>query len=574
MPLNIKALPKDYPRQFIPEALDPGDLSQLKRVFDELERRDISRVSDLEQWLLDWSELAAIVSSTRKSRYVRMTLQTDDETLERDYLAFIENIQPGIKQANFRLQKKYASSPAREVLSRERYHVLDRSIANQVNLFREENIDLETEESKLSQRYEKRVGGMAVTFRGQVLTISQVAAFLENTDRNTRQRAWEQRADRYLQEQKALDGIFDEMVSIRQQIAHNAGYESYRDYIFSYYERFDYTPEDCYRFHEAVEKYIVPLRRELDEQRRQTMALDRLRPWDLEVDPEGRAPLKPFETADQLLAGCQAIFERMDSELASDFRRMVDLDLLDIESRKGKAPGGYQSSLDEQRLPFIFMNAVGRQLDLVTLLHEAGHAFHAFACRDEPLYFYRYYPSEFAEVASMSMELLAAKYWDEFYAPEQAARARHDHLLYLVVNQLTWVATIDAFQHWVYTHPDHSHSERDEAWLDIRQRFGGIESWSGYEEAERKRWHRQLHPFTVPFYYIEYGIARLGSLGIWARSHEDYPGAIRSYKEALALGGSRPLPELFETAGIRFDFGDETMSRISQALRQDLLKRE
>jgi oligoendopeptidase F len=341
--------------------------------------------------------------------------------------------------------------------------------------------------------------------------------------------------------------------------------------------RFDYTPEDCFRYHDAVAKYIVPLIRENDKERMTKLGVDPLRPWDIGssgsgsggVDPNGRTPLRPFQNANELVERCLKVFDRTDKEFANDFRRMVELKLLDLESRKGKAPGGYNSELYEARLPFIFMNAVGRDQDMRTLLHESGHAFHVFETRKQNmLYMYRSeaLPMEFAEVASQAMEFLAGEHLEgTFYDKLDNQRTRREHIID-ALRLLPWVATIDAFQHWVYTHPGHSRQERTDYWLKLRRRFGGLESYEGFEESARYRWQRQLHLYLVPFYYIEYGIALLGALGVWLNYRKDPKKAIDNYKNALRLGGSRPLPELFNTAGVPFKFGEETIRPYAQEL--------
>ncbi len=570
MSFEPSTLPREYPRRFVPANINLGDWPQIEPLFDKLEQRAIKTKEQLEGWLLDQSELAAAITEEGAVRYIRMTCQTDDPEREKAYLHFIENIEPKVKQAFHRLDKKYVESPARKKLSRERYFVLDRRIENRVAIFRYENVPLETEATKLAQRYQKLCGAMTVYFDGREQTLQQMAKYLEEPDRKLRQQAWELIVERRLKDREELDQIYDALLSIRQKIAQNAGFENFRDYAFRWWERFDYTPEDCFRFHQAVETLVVPLMREIQQQRRRKMNLKILRPWDLAVDPEGRPPLRPFDNTKKLVEGCAEIFERVDRELAEQFRHMVDLNLLDLESRKGKAPGGYQQNLDERRLPFIFMNAVGRDGDVRTLLHEAGHSFHALAARQEPLHAYRSAPLEFAEVASMGMDLLGGEHLSVFYAPEEAARSKREHLEG-VVNLLPWIATIDAFQHWIYTHPGHSRKDREECWLELRRRFGGIESWEGLEPALRAAWQRQLHLYEVPFYYIEYGIAQLGALGVWHHYKKDPRGAVEAYKRALAVGGSRPLPELFKAAGLRFDFGPDSIAHVVESLRAELL---
>jgi oligoendopeptidase F len=410
-----------------------------------------------------------------------------------------------------------------------------------------------------------------VIFRGEERTLVQMGRYLEEPDRALRKDAWEVVSNRRLQEADQFEEIFDRMLRLRQQIAKNAGFENYRDYAFRRLGRFDYSPEDCARFHEAVEKEVMPVVRQLQTERRKHLKLDELKPWDLAVDPLNRPPLKPFAEVDEMVSRTQKIFDKLDGELAGGFKRMEEMRLLDLGNRKGKAPGGYQSTLAEARLPFVFMNAVGIQRDVETILHEAGHAFHALATRDEDIYAYRNPPIEFCEVASMSMELLGNEFIEEFYSSPDACRARRTHLEG-VIAVFPWIATVDAFQHWIYTHPGHTRAERSLAWIDLMDRFGGDVKWTGYDKSRAYLWHRQLHIFLHPFYYIEYGIAQLGALQVWANSKRDKAGALKNYKQALELGGSRPLPELFEAAGCPFRFDAETLRPLVQLVRTELEK--
>ncbi len=570
MPLSVKDLPREFPRRFVPADIDLGEWDQIKPMLDELERRPIKIAQELEQWLLDSSELGAAVFEEGAVRRIRMTCDTENEEYRKAFFHFVENIQPKLREYGHRLNVKYVQSPARTSLPQQRYFVYDRSTLTQVEIFREENIPLMTETIKLSQKYQVISGAQTVHFDGREQTLQQMAKYLEEPDRTLRQSAWEKSEERRLKDRETLNELYDQLIEVRQKIAHNAGFANYRDYVFKAFERFDYTPDDCRRYHDAVEKYIVPLMRELQGKRQRELGLSELRPWDLAVDPQGRPPLRPFQTAQELISGCQEIFNKLDSELGAQFRTMAQLNLFDLESRKGKAPGGYQATLTERRLPFIFMNAVGRNADLRTMLHESGHAFHTMATRTESLLSYRHAPTEFSEVASMGMELLAKPYLTVFYSPDQAERSAREHLEG-IVNLLPWVATIDAFQHWVYTHPKHTVAEREAYWLELRRRFGGIESWAGYQEAQRNFWQRQLHLYLHPFYYIEYGIAQLGALQLYALSKRDHREALTAYKRALTLGGSRPLPELFAAAGLKFDFGEKTVRQAAELLRSELL---
>lgn len=571
--LPFGPLPPYRPRRFVPEAVDLGDWAQVLPLFDQLEAR-VGRcrtAAELEQWLLDWSELSAALDEEGTRRYIAMTCHTEDAEAERAYLHFLEQIEPKAKPRHFELARCYLQHPLRLGLDRQRYAVFDRERQVQVELFRPENVPLETEEAKLAQQYQKLTGSLTVQFRGEEKTLPQLARYLEEPDRATRQEAWELGARRRLQEAERFDTLFDSLFRLRHQIARNAGFSIYTDYAFRARCRFDYSPADCLRFHDTIESEVMPLVRALQARRRQQLNLPTLRPWDLEVDPRLRPPLRPFATADELLNRIERIFDRIDGGLADQFRRLRQLRLLDLENRQGKAPGGYQSSLAEARLPFIFMNAVGLQRDVETLLHEAGHAFHALATQPEDLYAYRSAPLEFCEVASMSMELLGSEFLEEFYAPAEAQRARRT-LLEGIVRFFPWMATVDAFQHWLYGHPDHSRAERTATWLALMDRFGGEVDWSGYEPERAHWWHRQLHIFLHPFYYVEYGIAQLGALQVWANARRDRAQALAAWQHALALGNSRPLPELFAAAGCRFDFGVETLRPLMRLVQDELAR--
>ncbi len=571
--LPFNALPPHRPRRFVPEQIDLGDWAQIAPLFDALEKRatECKTVSDLERWLVDWSEISAALDEESSKRHIAMTCHTENAEAEKSFLHFVEKVEPELKPRQFKLAQTLISHPLIDKLPKQRYEVFIRDNKVLVELFRQANVPLETEEAKLSQQYQKLIGSLTVIFHGQERTLVQMGRYLEETDCALRKEAWELVANRRLQEAEKLEEIFDKQLKVRQQIAKNAGFENYRDYAFRRLCRFDYTPEDCARFHDAVEKEIMPVVRELQAERRKKLNVEALRPWDLSVDPSNRPPLKPFEQVDQMVARTQNIFNHLDRDLAGGFQRMQQLRLHDLANRKGKAPGGYQSTLAEARLPFIFMNAIGLQRDVETILHEAGHAFHALATREEDLYAYRGAPIEFCEVASMSMELLGNEFLEEFYSSNDANRARRTHLEG-IIGIFPWIATVDAFQHWIYTHPGHTRAARAVAWLELMDRFGGDVDWSGYDKSRAYLWHRQLHIFLHPFYYIEYGIAQLGALQVWANSKRDKAKALGDYKSSLALGGSRPLPELFSAAGCQFEFSAKTIKPLAKTVREELAK--
>ena len=584
--LPFGKLAPHQPRTFVPQNLDLGDWPQIAPLFDQLERRAAAANSAaaLERWLLDWSELNAALDEESSRRYIAMTCHTDNADAEKAYLHFVENVEPQLKPRQFALEKIYIcrrdelhefpseNSGTRGTRPPEsRYFVFDRDVKNHVGLFRPENVVLETEDAKLCQQYQKLIGAQTVKFRGEEKTLVQMGRYLEEPDRALRQEAWELVANRRLVDVDKCEEIFDQLIQLRTRIAKNAGFDNYRDYAHRQKCRFDYTPENCFQFHDAVEKEIMPAVREIQNDRKRQLKLKKLRPWDLAVDPQNRAPLKPFAEVGEMVSRTQKIFNHLDAELAAGFRQMQDLKLLDLDNRKGKAPGGYQSTLSEARVPFIFMNAIGLQRDVETILHEAGHAFHAQATREEDLYAYRGAPIEFCEVASMAMELLGNEFLEEFYPTAEANRARKTHLEG-IIGFFPWMATVDAFQHWIYTHAGHSRAERKAAYLQLVDRFGGDVDFSGYEEVRAHSWHRQLHIFLHPFYYVEYGIAQLGALQVWANSRRDKAKALNDYKISLALGGSRPLPELFHAAGCKFQFDAATIKPLIQLAGNELKK--
>jgi oligoendopeptidase F len=563
------ATPATASFRFIPADLDGTQWSQLEPLYRKLLDRTLKCANCLEKLILDRSELDAAAAEAEANLYIDMTCHTDDAAVKARFLKFVEEVDPQLKRVGFELDRKIVESPHATALDHARYGTLLRSIEREVKLFRESNVPLQTEATKLDQRYSEINGGMMVQFDGAERTLPQMARHLEEGDRARREASWRVVAERRLRDREAIDGIYDELVRVRSAMAANAGYPNFRDFQHDRLQRFDYTPADCATFHQAVETTCVPLARRMHERRAQALGLKWLRPWDLKVDVKGRNPLRPFEGADQLVDRTGRVYARMDSELARMFDSMRGGGCLDLDSRKGKAPGGYQYQRQLSRRPFIFMNAAGMHRDLTTMVHEAGHAFHSLLSKDDPILAYRGSPMEFAEVASMSQELLTLPYLEEFFSKADADRA-HRELLEGVIAMLPWIAQIDAFQHWVYLHPEHTRADRTKAWLDLDARFGPQLDWTGLEASRESMWQRQLHLFGLPFYYIEYGIAQLGALQLWLASRRSEKDAIAAYKRALSLGGSRPLPELFAAAGLRFDFGPGTVKELMDAIGAEL----
>lgn len=579
---NAATLPRPLVRRFVPADLDPAELSQLQPLYQQLIDRDLPDAAALETWLTDYAELSSVVGEFAARRNIDHACHTEDEQIEKAYLHWVEAVSPALKPFGFKLAKKYLGAPDRAELEAgdERYRMIGRSWEAEAEIFRDANIPLQTKITKLNTDYDKRIGAMQVNYQGETFTLQQLARFQEETDRAVRQETWELSTNRRLDDRDAIDDIFSQMVTLRQRVARNADLPDFRAYTWKTMERFDYSPDDCLAFADAIEKVCVPRVAELDRQRRDALGVDTLRPWDGSVDLQGRGPLRPFDPKDvaSLVSGGQEVFRRVSPVLAEQFGQMKLGPNLDLDSRRGKRAGGFQSSLMEVREPFIFMNAAGVQRDVDTLLHEGGHAFHyQWASNHEPLSFLHHAPLEFCEVASMSMELLGCDHYNVFYddpqaGASQAARAKRKQLEG-IIRILPWIATIDAFQHWIYQHPDHSTAQRTDVWLGIMDRFGSPEvDWSGYEDARAARWHAQLHLFHVPFYYVEYGIAQLGALQLWQNYQQDPEAALKHYRAALSLGGTRPLPDLFAAAGIRFDFTEATLAPLIDAVAAELEK--
>lgn len=545
------------PRHFLPANFTITDWPGLEPFFKELLDRPIASKAGLEQWLRDISELEAVISEDACWRQIRMTCDTENKQLEEAFQYFVMEIQPHIQPLMDALNRKLADSPWLAELEAEEpaYKTYLRTVRKNIDIFREENIPLHSELSLLQQQYGQVTGRMTVEHKGQEYTMQQAAKFLLSKDREEREAVYRKMQERRLQDKETLDGLYTKLINLRQQVAVNAGFENYRDYKFKELGRFDYTREDCYRFHEGVKQYVVPLVNAIYTHKREALGLETLRPWDLDAEPVGIEPLKPFATGEELLQKSIACLEKLNPFFAGCFRTMRQMGHFDLESRKGKAPGGYNCPLAESGAPFIFMNAAGQMDDVTTMVHEGGHAVHSFLAHNLALSAFKEYPMEIAEVASMAMELFTMDHWDVFFDNEEELKRAKIHQLERAITIFPWIATIDKFQHWVYENPTHTPEERMQAWMGLLEEFK-VEALdtSGLENYRQYGWQRQLHLFEVPFYYIEYGIAQLGAIGLWMQYRQNPQQAIDNYINALSLGGTRTLPELYKTAGLRFDF--------------------
>lgn len=558
-------------RHFLPKDFTITNWDSLLPYYENLNNRPIDNIESLEIWLKDWSELEAVVSEDACWRQIKMTCDTTNPELEKVFAFFCQEIEPKMKPWNNRLQKKLMDCPFTKDLDPALYFPFLRSIENALSLYREENVPLEAELNMLAQQFGQIAGAMTVMVAGKEYTLQQAAKFLHQSDRALREAVFVKINNRRLEDKDALDELFDKLLSLRHQVAINAGFDNYRDYKFKALGRFDYTPEDCFAFHEAVKKHILPLQERILEFRRKKLGLDRLKPYDTAAVPEGEKPLHPFEDGKELLNKGIDTFSRLQPFLGQCLQTMKKMNRLDLDSRKGKAPGGYNCPLAETGVPFIFMNAAGNMSDVITFMHEGGHAVHSFLCHDLPLSFFKEYPMEIAELASMSMELFSMKEWSVYFdKADELLRARQEELE-RVIDVLPWIATIDKFQHWLYTHPGHSRQERSEAWQAIQNEFSAKNIDRGDLEKYREHnWQKQLHLFEVPFYYIEYGIAQLGAVAMWRQFKNNEALALENYKKALSCGYTKTLPDLYQTAGIKFDFSPGYVSELKVFLEKEL----
>jgi oligoendopeptidase F len=528
--------------------------------YADLSCRPLNAAS-LADWLADWSALAARLDEQYSRLYRNMTANTADTQAASAFHAWLEGVYPPYQQAEFSLKQKLLRSG----LTAPGFEIPLRNMRAEVGLYREENLLLLVEEQKLAGEYDRIVGAQTVVYAGRELALSQLQNQLQDPRRDVREGAWRATSQRQLQDRAEIDALWQKLLRIRMQIAANAGLPDFRAYRWQQLMRFDYSPQDCLAFHAAIESAVVPAANRIYAKRARQLGLTAPRPWDLDVDPHNRQPLAPFDEVDQLVAGLSAIFQRMSPVFGQRFDQMAQNGLLDLDNRMNKAPGGYCVAFASARVPFIFMNAVGLHNDVQTLLHESGHAFHVFECAGLPYFQQTLVPAEFAEVASMSMELLGSRYLSgaehSFYSPADAGRALSEHLESMI---LFWpyMAVVDAFQHWVYTHAQAALDARncDACWRGLTARFMPGVDWSGLPAEMETGWHRKEHIHTLPFYYVEYGLSQLGAVQVWRNSLEDETRAIVQYRHGLSLGGTVSLPDLYRATGAQLSFDAAALS--------------
>lgn len=562
---------KKLPRHFLPENFVLKDWASIEPFFKELAERNIDSIEQLDKWLRNINEIEAAVSENACWRQIKMTCDTENKELEEAFNFFMMEIQPKIQPYADLLNRKLIASPFTKDLDNKKFFTYLRNVKKNIDLFREANIPLLAEMNVEAQRFGMISGKMTVDVNGHEYTLQQAAKFLEDPDRKIREEVYRKISDRRLQDKTELNDLFTSLLQKRHQVALNADFDNYRDYRFIELGRFDYKKEDCYQFHEAVKLHVMPLVNQIYETKKEKLGLDTLRPWDIEAEPAGITPLRPFKTGGELIEKTIRCFNQLRPFFGDCLQRMKNMGHLDLESRKGKAPGGYNCPLAETGAPFIFMNAAGQFDDVTTMVHEGGHAIHSFLSHDLELYSFKEYPTEIAEVASMSMELFSMDHWQVYFDNnEELSRAREQQLE-RVITIFPWIATIDKFQHWVYENPNHTDEQRTTRWLQIVDEFSSpVIDFSGLDEYRLYFWQRQLHLYEVPFYYIEYGIAQLGAIGLWQQYKQDPETAINNYITALDLGGTRTLPELFRAAGLEFNFSPEHISGLMKFVKLEL----
>lgn len=571
---NVMEVPNRPVRGFLPETFTVTTWEELKPYLDKLVKQSIDSAAALKVWLRNRSELESVLSENMGWRYIRMTCFTENEEYSKSYQDFVQNIQPPAAPYSDLLNKKALESPyLKELEHVAGYDMMIRNLKKEVELFRDENIPLMTEITTETQKYATISGAMTIELNGQELTLQQAGVILMNTDRAKREEVYHKISSRRLKDKVALDELFTKLVGLRNQVSLNANFTNFRDYMFRAYGRFDYTPKDCFNFHEAIESEVLPILNDLSKERKTQLGVKELRPWDKAVDAEGREALKAFKDGKELTEKSIVCFSKLDPYLGQCLAIMKEMGHLDLESRKGKAPGGYNYPLSEIGVPFIFMNATSTMRDMTTIMHEGGHAVHNFLTKDLELNDFKSPPMEVAELASMAMELISMDQWQIFFPNEEELKRAKREQLEDIIETLPWVATIDKFQHWIYENPTHTFEQRKENWNRIFDQFAdNVTDWSGLQEAKDYAWQKQLHLYEVPFYYIEYGMAQLGAIAVWRNYKLDRQKGLEGYMNALKLGYTKSIPEIYKAANIKFDFSKEYIRELMEFVRGELGK--
>jgi oligoendopeptidase F len=565
------SIPQKPKRKFLPDNLVIDDWEKLLPYYEDLKKRELNSLKELEKFLFDRSELEAVLEEDMAWRYIKMNIDTANKEFQEAFEFFVTQISPNIAPYEDALNRKVNESKYTSELKGDAYKIYLRGIKKNIELYREENIPIITQLQTDQQKYGAVCAAMTVEVDGKTLTLQQASKYFKENDRAKREEVFFKINKRRLQDKEELNKQYKHLIALRHKMALNAGFKNYRDYKHEELGRFDYTVNDCFAFHDAIAHEVMPIINRIDEERKNALKLHSLKPWDTEVDVSGKAPLKPFETGAELLEKTIKAFYRLDNYFGECIEIMKEMGHLDLDSRIGKAPGGFNYPLYEIGVPFIYMNAAGTLRDLVTMVHEGGHAIHSFLSRDLELTEFKSVPSEVAELASMGMELISMDYWDEFFTNEDDLKRAKKEQLEKVIGTLPWVAAIDKFQHWIYENPNHSEQERYEKWNEIISTFGSsVIDWNGLEEIRSNMWQKQLHLYEVPFYYIEYGMAQLGAIALWRNYKQNPEKTVQQYKDALKLGYTKSIGEIYQTAGIEFNFSRNYVKELMQFVNAEL----
>ena len=567
------AIPTKPIRHFLPQDLTIDSWSRIEPFLIDLKERKISSAKELERWMIDRSELDAVLSEDFAWRYIKMTCDTADQVLTDSYNFFVSEIDPFIAPYSNELNIKLVNSAFLKELDQEKYRIYIRGIKKALELYREENIPLQTKIGIESQKYGAISAAMTIEWEGKEITLQMASSLMKDVNRKIREEVYQKIQKRRTIDTAVLNDLFTELIHLRHQVAVNAGFKNYRDYKFDELGRFDYSIQDCYDFHESIAKEILPLAEASDRERKKLMKLDVLKPWDIEVDEEGRSALKPFANAEELTDKSIACFVKVRPDFGDYLEIMKTMGYLDLDSRIGKAPGGYNYPLYEIGVPFIFMNSVGTHRDMVTMVHEGGHAIHSFVTRDLPITDFKSAPSEVAELASMAMELISMEHWEVFFKNADDLKRAKKEQLDKSLKTLLWIAAVDKFQHWVYENPKHTVEQRMSQWRIVIDQFTSKEiDYTGLDDVRARGWQSQLHIYEVPFYYIEYGMAQLGAIAVWRNYKLNPEKALNEYEAALRLGYTKSIPEIYKTAGIDFNFSHEYVKELADFVKNELYK--
>lgn len=557
-------------RSYLAQDLVLRQVSHLELYYTELVNRHINSAAEFEQWLFDRSEFEAFVFEDAGWRYIKMTINTLDEEAAKKYEEFVTVFDPVIAENTNQLNKRASALQETFQLKSPQYDIYFRNLQNELDLFRTENISINIEINKETQRFSTIAGGLQIVYKDKTYTLPQAGIFLKSNDRHEREQVFTLVTKARAEKITELNTLFDNLIQLRNQVSRNAGFDNFRDYKFKELSRLDYTVNDCYTLHQSIEQSIVPLVKSFLLERQQLLGVDTLRPWDGDAEIYGSSPLKPFSNGAELAAKTIKVFHQIDPYFSDCIQTMDHIGHFDLESKTGKAPGGYNYPLYEIGVPFIFMNAVGTQRDMVTMLHEGGHAVHSFLTHPLKLTAFKSLPSEVAELASMTMELITMDYWNEFYPNEKDCNRAKKEQLEKIISILPWIAIVDKFQHVIYENPVHDHVQRNQWWQEISERFStGIVDYSGIEWMKEHSWQKQLHIFEVPFYYIEYAIAQLGAIAMWRNYKANPHKTVQEYKAALSLGSSVSIPEVYKTAGIRFDLSPAYVAELASFVKSE-----